>query len=171
MTRVRAVGVLIACAALAYASLAVGASTSITDPKHDLLSTMLPNGVQKDDVDITRATTGTANGKIKMTMTVAGSIGKAIGNKNTPPEFQIKVGKSNYFGIYPTDGKVIDFTAGDQSGSASMTKVDKHTVATTFKPKAVGSPSKYGWFALIGDCTIYDRAPQTGWASSKAKRC
>jgi hypothetical protein len=171
MTRVRGVGVLIACAALAYASLALAASTSVTDPKHDLLSTMLPNGVQKDDVDITKATTGTANGKIKMTMTVAGSIGKAIAHKDTPPEFQIKVGKSNYFGIFPTDGKVIDFTAGQQSGSASMTKVNSHKVATTFKPKAVGSPSKYGWFALVGDCIVYDRAPDTGWTNSKSKRC
>ena len=171
MTRTARLGIATAMATAALVATALAATTSINDPRHDLYSTMLPSGVQKDDVDITKATTGTANGKIKMTVTVAGSIGKAIGSNQTPPEFQIKVGKSHYFGILPTLGEVVDYTAGHKSGSASLTKVNSHTAATTFKPQAVGSPSKYHWFALIGDCTVYDRAPDTGWTNSKSKRC
>ncbi len=170
MTRLRVAGVLVAGAALVTAAIAVaGSSTSISDPKHDLLSTMLPSGVKKDDVDITKASVGRANGKITMKLTVVGSVGKAIGNKKTPPEFFVKVG-SDYFGIFPVDRVVDDFTSGHRSGSVSMTKPNSHTVAATFKPKAIGSPSKYQWYADVGACTIFDRAPDTGFTHSK-RRC
>jgi len=132
---------------------------------------MLPNGVKGDDVDIVRASAGKSNGKIELTMTVDGSIGKAIRHKDTPPEFFAKTAGPTYYGIYPTDGRVVDFTQGGQSGSATMTKLNSHTVSTTFKPKAIGSPSSYHWYALIGDCTVYDRAPDAGFTTAQGKRC
>ena len=112
-----------------------------------------------------------------MTVTVDGSIGKAISHAGiapahaTPPEFFAKTAGPTYYGIFPTDGKVLDFTHGTQTGSVAMTKLDSHTLSATFKPKAIGSPNNYHWYALIGDCTVYDRAPDTGFTAGKGKRC
>jgi hypothetical protein len=156
-------------AVLGLTAFAGAATHTINDPKHDLLSTMLPTGVKSADVDITKATAGKSAGKIQMTMTVDGRIAKAIGHKDTPPEFFIKVGASHYFGVYPTDGHVVDLTKGHKAGSATMTEPNSHKVSTEFNPSAIGGPSSYRWYALIGDCTVYDRAPDTGFTNGK--RC
>jgi hypothetical protein len=161
-----AASIAVALTAVAFAS---AATHTVKDPKNDLLSTMLPNGVKKADVDIIRATAGKTGTKIEMTLTVDGSIGKAISHTDTPPEFFAKTAGPTYYGIYPTDGRVLDLTHGGQSGSLTMTKPNSHTVSATFKPKAIGNPGSYHWYALVGDCVVYDRAPDTGFAAGK--RC
>ena len=100
---------------------------------------------------------------------VLGSIGKAIHHPDTIPEFYAKTAGPTYYQIDPTDGQVLDLTHGHKSGSVTMSKPDSHTVSATFKPQAIGSPGSYHWYALIGACTVYDRAPDTGFAPSK--RC
>jgi hypothetical protein len=169
VTPYRTLGAFALTAGLAFAAFASAATHTVKDPKNDLLSTMLPTGVKKADVDITRATAGKAGTKIEMTLTVDGSIGKAINHPDTIPEFYAKTAGPTYYQIDPTDGQVLDLTHGHKSGSVTMSKPDSHTVSATFKPQAIGSPGSYHWYALIGACTVYDRAPDTGFAPSK--RC
>jgi len=162
-------------AATSFAVLAVGAlaATTIHDPTGDVVHRgTLPDGVKAADVDITKATAGKAGDRIEMTMSVAGSISRAINHVDTPPEFVVKTGGPTYYGVYPTSGEVVDLNHGGVQ-PANMTKPNAHTVSATFKPKAIGSPSKYHWIALTGDCFVYDRAPDgTGYAASKSrKRC
>jgi hypothetical protein len=168
--RAAAIATTIALAVLA--TVATGATKTIHDPTGDLTSAILPGGVKAADVDIIKATTGKAGTQIEMTMTVDGAIGKAINHADTPPEFFVKTGGPTFYGVYPTSGEVVDLTHGGAPKNAKMTKLNSHALSVTFKPKAIGSPSGYHWYAVTGDCAVYDRAPDTGFVSNKsAKRC
>src|SRR3954453_5474664 len=121
MTRYRTLGAFALTAGLAVAAFASAATHTINDPKNDLFSTALPSGVKKADVDIVKAARGKQGTKIEMTMTVDGSIGKAISHTDTPPEFFAKTAGPTYYGVFPSDGKVLDLTHGAQTGSVAMT--------------------------------------------------
>jgi hypothetical protein len=165
-----------AAALVVLAAVAIAATKTIHDPTGDVNNTPLPNGVGKRDVDITKASAGKANGKIELTMRVDGSMNKALSDPGTAPSFLIKAPGPTFYQVYKagTEGYIV-FNNSDPGGptpSAKLSKPDSHTASVTFKPDAIGNPSNYHWAAVNGYCQVYDRAPDTGFTSSKsAKRC
>ena len=174
MTRGRRLGIAVIAAAVGVTTFAAAATRTIHDPKHDLYTTMLPSGVNQADVDITKATVGRANGKIELTMTVDGSIKHALSTYDTSPTFSIKGPGPTFYSVSPSSSQtgysVFNNTTPDPTPpSAKVAKPNTHTLALSFRPKAIGSPAAYHWRAVIGPCITYDAAPDTGFTHSK--RC
>jgi hypothetical protein len=163
----------VAAASLAAAAVAL-AGNSINDPTGDLTGAALPAGAHASDVDITKASVGKANGKIEMMVRVDGSAKTLLSKAKTSPVFTVKEPGPQFYLVRkgPDGFDVYDTTNGGKPAPADVTKPDNHTVAVTFKPRAIGSPANYHWRVTTGYCVVYDGAPNTGFATNKsAKRC
>jgi hypothetical protein len=159
-------------ALLGVAAIALGATKTVNDPTGDLLAAP-PAGVGSGDVDITQATAGKAGKKIELTVRVKGSIGKALGKAKTSPVFSLNA-KSSFYLLKPAGGTYKVFNQTDQTQSprkAASSKPDSHTASFTFSKSALGSPSGYKWRVTMGGCTVYDAAPDAGFANAQARRC
>jgi hypothetical protein len=165
----------VAGGALACAAVAIGASSkTISDPKHDLHTTMLPSGVHRADVDITKAGVTRQGGKIELRLTVDGLIRNALGSYDTSPVFELKVPGPTFYGVEPSTSKtgysVFNHTTPDPTPPApKLGNPNSHTLTLTFRPTAIGSPAKFKWYSRTGPCITYDSAPDTGY--TRGKRC
>jgi hypothetical protein len=166
--------------AAAIATVSVGAAiastSSVDDPTGDVSGGNPPGPATKHDVDITRATAGTDGSRVKLTITVDGSINAALSRFETSPGFSFKDRGANHpsYDVYGTTDMgytAENFIKGD-STPAKLETPTKHKAAITFNPKPIGLSGKYGWMAVTGVCAPLDQAPNHGWASGEtAKRC
>ena len=71
----------------------------------------------------------------------------------------------------PSGYSVFNQSNPETPGAVKVGRPDTHTLSLKFSPTAIGSPAKYRWYSIIGVCTTYDRAPDTGFTSAQGKRC
>ncbi len=159
-------------AALAAAALAsVAAAGSISDPPGDLI-TDAPSSLQNADVDLRHVSVKRANGKLVFTISVTGSIRRAVGNGRAAPAIAIFKAPKAWI-VQRKGGKYGVFYAGNRLGAnVAVAMPDDHTVNITFKTAAIGNPGGFTYHVTTGACTVYDVAPNSGLAASRvARRC
>jgi len=169
---------LCALAAVASATVAVAAAAAATTTVDDKTGDVSGNPagqVSKHDVDITEATAGTDGKKVKLTVTVDGSINAALSRFETSPGFSLKDPGAKHPGYDVFGTSMMGYTAENFKGDSTPATLDtptKHKAAITFNPKPIGLSGQYGWMAVTGLCAPLDSAPNHGFASGvTAKRC
>jgi hypothetical protein len=154
-------------------TVALAATTNVSDPAGDVKGS-LPGYAVKKDVDILKASAGTAGNKVEFTLRVKGSIDAALKKIDTSPGFIMKKPGASHpgFDVYGTShGYTAENYKGD-SESANLTVSGGDTALLTFKPGPIGLPGNYKWSAVTGVCKPFDSAPDSGWASGQTgKRC
>jgi hypothetical protein len=168
-----------ALAALAaYAALAVANTTTVNDPKADVVCTDESNHVKKcgqsPPPDLRSATAGHAGAKLqhvvrgwtRLSVRDIKSFG-AVG-------LEIRAGGHTYFTI-GNGGKeeMHQAPSGKVTGSVTVASIDSHTVKFVFAKAAIGNPPKYTWRAQDNGacerCTPPDRVPNRGFVTHKLR--
>jgi hypothetical protein len=166
---------------LALTAIAVGNTGSSKDPGGDVKHN--PRG-SDSRYDIVKIGYGHGTGgTLVNTVRTKGAVFGFGSQGGVPPLLWIDVpgkvstrGGCQYSDYFVIDGEVDECGDGPKTGSATVKKLDKHTLRFSFAAKAIGSPSRYG-IAFVEEGSnaqgngliFFDRAPNKGFLTHKLR--